>query len=172
MQPHLVIFLPVGGGLEKRKDWLTGLSCSIIFCLIIFSGCATKETVKSLSDEEVLRERVMAYWNYRVSRELDKAYAYEYPLGKTDLTKYVQVNSNPMMGYKSYEIKTIREKDEVADVELLIVPWVKVPGAKPLEHATTITDRWVKLEKVWYHVSRSPTEGFTQKKEKGGDVKD
>lgn len=114
----------------------------------------------------------MAFWNYRVTKELDKTYEYEYPLNKASLTKYIEQYSDPVFKYKSFEIKAIREKDDVADVELLIVPWIKVPGAIPFEHVTTITDRWVKFNEVWYHVSGSPTEGFTQKKEKGGDVRD
>ncbi len=145
----------------------------IFFFLIIFFGCATKEAVKSVSDEEVLKERVTAYWNYRIKGELEKAYDYEYPLAKRPLTTYIAQHESPLLKYKSFELKSImKNAGDVADVELTILPVVKVPGAKAFEHTLTITERWVKVDEVWYRMGASSKNGVTHEKEKGGDVQE
>jgi hypothetical protein len=48
--------------------------------LIILSGCAKKNAIKQISEEEALRTRIEEFWNYRKKLELDKCYYYEYPL--------------------------------------------------------------------------------------------
>lgn len=147
----------------------TSLYITILF-LIILSGCAKKEVIKTIPDEEVLRDRIVKYWDHKTKKELDKTYEYESPLNKMTLTNYIRKYSNPAIDYKSFELMSIdRQDDDIADVRLKIVPVVKVPGARALEHTTIITERWVKVEDIWYHTSRKVGNKPIQKKEEGGD---
>ena len=46
-------------------------------CITGFSGCSLKETRDNKSDEEILGDRIMAYWNHKINGEFDKSYPYE-----------------------------------------------------------------------------------------------
>lgn len=143
-----------------------------ILFLIILSGCAKKDVLKAVPDEAVLRDRVVKYWDHKIKGELDKTYEYESPLNKMTLTNYIKKYSNPAIGYKNFELMSIdRLDDDIADVQLKIVPVVKVPGARALEHITIITERWVRVEDIWYHTSQKVSNKPIQKDEEGGDVK-
>src|ERR1700690_3299340 len=77
----------------------------VFFSLIIFSGCSIKEAVKNVPDEDILRERVMAYWGYKINEEFDKAYEFEYPLyRKTEnAVNYIR-HFNPNFHWRKCEI--------------------------------------------------------------------
>jgi hypothetical protein len=153
MRSHLVIFLPVGGGLEKRKDRLIGLSFIIIFCLIIFSGCATKEAVRKESEER-LRQRVATYWTYKMKQEQDKMYPLESPFYRKTvrLTTYVKRSDNPLVDYKTFDILEIDMKDDNADVKMVVKERIIVPGSKPFEYDMALTEQWVRIDGEWYHI--------------------
>ena len=105
----------------SRKGFMikgnTPLYIAILF-LIILSGCAKKEVLKTIPDEEVLRNRIVQYWNHKTKEELDKTYEYESPLNKMTLTNYIRKYSNPAIDYKSFELISIdRLADDIADVQ-------------------------------------------------------
>jgi hypothetical protein len=132
----------------------------MIFLLTIFSGCVTKEAVKNVSDEEVLRERVIAYWNLRINKEFEKTYDYEY-LPSMPKARYMVRLSNPLIEYKAFEIKNIRfDTDDSADIEMSVRVVAKAPGARAFEHESIIKERWVKAKGIWHHVSPL-SKGFT-----------
>ena len=54
--------------------------CIAILCLIILWGCAKKETVRNIPDEDVLQERVTEYWAHVIKEDFIKSYEYEDPL--------------------------------------------------------------------------------------------
>jgi hypothetical protein len=137
-----------GGFINKHK-----IKFFFIFLLIFLFSCAKSE-IKLLSEEDVLRERIMNYWSHIIKEELDKAYDYEYPLGKMTLSKYIARKSNPMIKYKGFEIRSISINGDTADVEMEIVPVIKVPGERPFEHKTVILERWAKVDGIWYHVTK------------------
>lgn len=146
----------------------------ILFPLFFFHGCATKDAIKSISAEEILKQRVHAYWNHKINREFEKAYKYEYvyPLKSMTVTKYIELNANPMITFKSFEIKSISWRlEDVADVELSVIPVAKAPGAKPFEYPVIVTERWVRVDESWYRVGKGIMDNLTQEKKKGGDVK-
>jgi hypothetical protein len=126
----------------------------IIFFLIIFSGCAIKSATKNLSDEEVLRERVTAYWSYRIGAELDKCYEYEYPLIRKmqNLVSYIQSFDTATLKWKSFAIKKISMEEDTARVDLALKVRVKLPGITVSEPDAAVTDLWVRHEGQWYHV--------------------
>lgn len=142
-----------GGHRLKRLINKHKIKIFLIFLLIFLLSCAKSE-IKPISEEDILRERIMNYWNHIVKEELDKAYNYEYPLGKVSLSRYIAQRANPMVKYKGFEIKEITIKEDSADVQMEIMPVIKVPGERPFEHKTVILERWVKVEGIWYHVTK------------------
>jgi len=164
-----------GGGVRGQRGFGPGaikVFYIAILLLIIFPGCATKDAIKRESDVNILRERVIAYWNYKMEGDLVKSYEYESPLNKMTLTNYIKRYSDPAIRYKSFEVESINKvDDDVADVRLTIVPIVKVPGARAFEYTTTITERWVSVKDEWYHTSKKVGNKLIQKEEEGGDVK-
>jgi hypothetical protein len=126
----------------------------MIFLLTIFSGCVTKEAVKNVSDEEVLRERVIAYWNHKIREEFDKSYEYEYPLYRkqVSLVKYIKGFKTDVIRWKAVNVKDININDDEAIVGMYINIDVKVPGIRRIERDSLVKEKWVRVEGIWYHV--------------------
>jgi len=144
--------------LEESVKKVEHLSLTIIFFLIIFSGCATKEAVK-VSDEEVLKERVMAYWNLKMHEEFDKSYQYELPLYRKNVTmvSYIKGFNTRVVKWLGASIDNVKRQDDTAMIDLNVKVKVNVPGLKDPGHDSLIKEKWVKVEGIWYHVP----EGFT-----------
>lgn len=126
-----------------------------IFFLTILSGCVTKEARKDISDEEILKERVMTYWAYRIQKELDKTYIFEYPLYRKQVTlaKYIKRFDDPSIKFNRADVISIEKRENgVAEVQLKVNVKVKAPAAKPFIYDTILTDRWVRINGEWYHV--------------------
>lgn len=138
----------------NRKNLIT--IYIITFPLIIFFGCATKGTTTLQPKWETLKERVMAYWNYKMNKEFDKTYNFEDPFYRKTVTlvRYIQMNSNPLLEYRGFEIVDINETKDNAEIELRVVVRAKVPGAKPFEHDTFIKEQWIFHEGDWYHLNK------------------
>lgn len=132
---------------------------NIIFFLIIFSGCVTKEAIKDVSDEEVLRERVMAYWNHKIKQEFDKSYEYEEPFyrKKVNLVKYIKGFRTDLLRWQAAEIREMDVKGDEAIVKLGLKIDVKIPRIKRLESDSLVTEKWVRVEGIWYHVPERAT---------------
>jgi hypothetical protein len=132
-----------------------------LFFLIIFFGCSIKETVKTKSDEDILRDRIMTYWGYKVDQRFDKSYDFEYPVYKKEVSivDYIKGFHSTMKWTKA-EIMTVAKQDETAEVTLtvdtkvnMIMP--KIP--KPVEYdakGLQLKERWVKIDDIWYHVPK------------------
>jgi hypothetical protein len=138
---------------DKRISYARNI---VIFLLIILSGCATKEALKNVSDEDILRQRVMAYWNYRIQEELNKSYEMEDPLyrKKSTLVNYIKNIYTNVVKWKSFNISYINIEEEMADVGLEITANMNLPGIPSgKEIHAPIKDRWVKSDGVWYHLS-------------------
>jgi hypothetical protein len=106
--------------------------------LIILSGCAR---------------------NYRKKLELDKCYYYEYPLlrKKISLVQYIKSFNTELIQWKEFDIRDITIFDRnTAEVKLNIIVLVKMPMVKRFEDETEVTEKWIKVDGTWYHVS----EGF------------
>jgi len=141
----------------------------LIISLIIFSGCAKKESIKNQTDDEgVLRQRGMEYWNYKTSKEegLEKMYPYEdlYSRKKISLVKYIQMHANQSVVYSGYQIEDIAKIDaDSASVRMKVKIRIKVAGSKPpLEGEREMTDKWLRMDGEWYHVLRE-TNSLNQK---------
>jgi hypothetical protein len=127
----------------------------LLLSLIISIGCVKKEAIKISSDEEILRERVMAYWNYRVKQELDKSYEFEDPIYKKghSLVSYIKRFGVDPVRLKEVKISGLQMEDAAARIDLKMRVEVRAPGARaPLKTEADRSDRWGKIEGMWYHV--------------------
>lgn len=142
----------------KHISWIT-----IFFFLIIFSGCVTKEGIKKTEEgvleEAALRERVMAYWGYKIKQEFDKSYEYEDPFYRktVNLVKYIKGFRTDVLRWKAAEIREMDIKGDKAVIKMGLKIDVKVPGVKRLERDSLITEEWVRVEGIWYHVPERAT---------------
>ena len=149
--------------MQRQKHIYLEILLILIFFLIIFPGCAKKEAIKKVSDDDVLRQRVMVYWNAMINEEYEKMYEIEYPLFKKETTrsKYIRFMSNPSMKYDSYEIIDIKRVDaDVSEVNGKVNVTLKPFGAKPLTVDRVLSERWVRVEGEWYHVPGRLTPGY------------
>jgi hypothetical protein len=139
----------VNGVLVSRK----GLLSLVAGSLIILSGCATKDAVRSASDEDVLRERIAAYWDHRIKGELDKTYEFEDPFyrKKVGLVSYIK-SFGGMVKWKAVAVKDIEVSDNAAVVDLKITTDVRLPETKATDVTSAVKEKWVKVDGVWYHV--------------------
>jgi hypothetical protein len=139
----------VSMALEFRKV-LLGL---VVGLLMISSGCATKDLVKPPSDEDVVRERVAAYWDQRIKGNLDKTYEFEDPFyrKKVGLVSYIR-SFGGAVTWKAVTIRNIEMSDTSAVVDLQITTDVRLPDIKARDVESVATEKWVKVDGVWYHV--------------------
>jgi hypothetical protein len=125
-----------------------------IFLLIIFSGCATKVAVKRETDEELLRQRVMAYWNYKIEQKFDKSYEYEDPLFRkeVDMVNYIRSFHVGRFAWAGASIEQIHTEGDVATVDMKMTIKVMLSHSKNLESQSFVKEKWVKVDGNWYHI--------------------
>jgi len=147
--------------MNKKMKTLRYKNIVIFFCLIIFAGCSIKDTTKNVSDEEILRDRIMTYWGYRIEERFDKAYEFEYPLLRKTVSVVDYIRSfHPTMKWTNAEIQTITKQDDAAEVTVKVDTKVKMSVSKvpkPVEFENkglVLNERWIKIDDVWYHVPK------------------
>lgn len=140
----------------KRIKTTCDTLCTVIFCLIILAGCATKNTIKEVSEEDILRARVTEFWEFRVNLELDKCYSYEYPLlrKKIKLVNYIRSFDAGFAKWKGFSIREISIDGEKAVVKLGVRSLITMPGTTPFEQDSDVTEQWIKTDGTWYHVPK------------------
>ena len=136
--------------LKKKAN--TPLYIAII-CLIILWGCATKEVITNIPDEEVLRNRVVKYWDHKVKEEFDKSYNYEDPLLRKNISmiKYIQNINTNFVKWIGADIENLSLENDVAYVDLKLKIRVM---ADPLHYADKdvyVKEKWIRVDEVWYH---------------------
>lgn len=140
--------------MHKRTSVFLRVFFGIIFLLIIFYGCAKKDAIKSVSDEEVLEERVMAYWNHKVKEEFDKSYEYESPLYKktVNMVKYIKSFNTKRGGWIGAGIKSLKIEGDSGIVDMKVRVRISITSSNKIEHDVLLQEKWVKADGVWYHV--------------------
>jgi hypothetical protein len=134
------------------------LVCVAFFSLIIFSGCSIKDTVKKGSDEKVLRDRIMAFWNHKINKEFDKSYEYEDPLFRKKISMMNYISSFHAESAKAKwleaSIESIKLEDDIAkvDMKLKLRLFATASQAKAVEHEVPIREKWVRVDGNWFHV--------------------
>ncbi len=113
-----------------------------------------------MSDEEVLRDRVMAYWDQRVKEDFYKSYDFEDPIykKKMSLVQYVKRLAVDPVRLKDVTIAGIQMEDGAAWVDLKTRIQVRAPGTPgPFTVDMERKDRWGRIEGIWYHVIDEPS---------------
>ena len=136
-----------------KKQWFFNLAFLVIplvfFCLAACSSQGER-------DQKALKDRIQQYWNYRIEKNLDKAYDYEYPLFRKtmDLSRYIRAGSNPAIQYTNAEIISIEPSpdEDISIVKMVFSIKLKAPGIKSMDTKIHKSEKWVKLDKGWFHV--------------------
>jgi hypothetical protein len=125
-----------------------------IFSLIIFQGCVTKEAVKNVPDEVILRERVKTYWEYKINQEFDKSYEFEAPIyrKKVNLVNYIRGFNINLVRWNGAMIDNIKVESDSAMIDMNLRVKVNLPGIKTNEYNSLIKEKWVKVDGMWYHI--------------------
>ncbi|MDA8105524.1 MAG: hypothetical protein M0Z71_09085 [Nitrospiraceae bacterium] len=128
--------------------------CIVFFSLIIFSGCSIKETTKNAADTGDLRERVNAYWQYKVKEDFMKSYEYEVPYYRKNVSmvNYIKGINTDVGKYISATPGEIKPQGDSALVEVKLRVRVTLPQMRSEEYNVIITEKWVKSDGMWYHV--------------------
>jgi hypothetical protein len=126
----------------------------VIFLLLISTGCA-KNAIKNVSDEEVLRERVMEYWNHKVNEEFDKSYEYEDPLFRKTYTmvNYIRSFGAGRAKWVGARIQGITMEGDTAKVSLMIKLKLVVSSSGSVSPESMFEEKWTKVDGIWYHVN-------------------
>lgn len=126
----------------------------VIFFLTILAGCVTKEARKDRTDEDILRERIKAYWDYKVKQDFDKAYGYEDPLfrKKINLVNYIKGFNTEKAGWTGASIEGLTIEGDSAIVDMKVRIKIIVSSSGNLEQDVSLREKWVKVEGLWYHV--------------------
>jgi len=137
-------------GVKERLVTYLGM----IFLLTIFSGCVTKEAVKNVSDEEVLRERVIAYWNHKIRQEFDKTYEFEDPLfrKKINIVNYIKGFNTARAGWTGASVEGLKIEEDSAIVDMKVRVKITVSSSGNIEQDVQLQEKWVKVDGLWYHV--------------------
>jgi len=128
----------------------------VIFSLLISTGCA-KNAIKNVSDEEVLRERVMTYWNYKVNEEFDKSYEFEDPFFRKTHTMVNYIRGYSGSGrakWAGVRIQGISIQDDAAKVSLMIKLGIIIGSSPKVSPESMVEDKWIKLDGIWYHITK------------------
>jgi len=148
-----------------RKPAVSGVAAKVVIAilgLIILMGCAKKDAIKQMSEEDSLRERVEAYWAHNIKETFDKSYEYEYPLYRKNVSmvEYLR-NINNSVQWTKVEISRIAIENGTADVTIIMDTKIKAlpivtksKGGADLRGLQK-TEKWIKVEGSWYHVPKS-----------------
>jgi hypothetical protein len=141
--------------MNKRFVFLT------ILALIIFCSCGTKESVKKNNDEDVLRERVIAYWNHKIKGEFDESYNYEEPFYRKKISRirYIQSYGAARGEWLNAAIRDLKIEDESAKVAVNLRVKLIAAYLKGSDINAVLNEKWVKVDGIWYHVPEKSQAG-------------
>lgn len=128
-----------------------------LFPLIIFAGCAKKVAVNSVADDQILEQRITAYWNHKIKGEFDKSYEYEDPFFRKsmNMVTYIKTTGRAVK-WKQMAIEKTSVDGETAQADLVLTIQAMVPDPKILGTDLRVkeSDRWVKVDGTWYHAEK------------------
>ena len=144
-------------GASSRRD-----RREILFALFALS---TVLVVASACSEKVatLEERAQAYWEARVKGKVEQAFTFEKP-GSIEHLAYLKKLSISHVTFTSSAIRSIKEKDDEAEVELQVQ--YLLPGLSR-SVSSSMLDKWVKIEGQWYHLLPLAGDDGTSSEERG-----
>ena len=132
----------------------------IIIAVILSVASLTMLGCQRQDQREILKARALEYWNLINSEDTIKAYEFEYPVYRKEISvnQYVK-RFSPFKHYKEINVSGIKFQpgEETADVRMQVLLEIKPPmGGGPLIKKVEFTDRWIKIDdNFWYHVPKS-----------------
>lgn len=96
----------------------------------------------------------MAFWDHKIKEEFDKSYEYELPLYRktTRMAKYIGTFNTDVVKWYSAKVDGIHMEGATALVDLTVRTKVMLPRIKTSEADSLLSEKWVKVDDVWYHV--------------------
>ena len=103
-----------------------------------------------------LERRVREFWDAKIDGDLAKAYSLEAAsqTGEVDLTGYVRKRSAAVK-YLDYDIKSVDERDEKANVEIAFTYEFRYPRGGDLRSTSHLRETWMKLNGTWYRETKT-----------------
>ncbi len=126
---------------------------------ILFALCSAAVLACSCHGKAApLNERIQAYWDARVKRQVERAFEFETP-GVMEKQDYLTNMMATNIAFTKYSIRSIREKADEAEVDLQVE--YLLPGlSRPV--SSSMLDKWVRVEGRWYHLlMRAGEDGAT-----------
>ena len=135
------------------------LKGACLLILFLCTACAQVQTkpAASLSSEESLWERANAYWQAKITVQLDKTYPLENPEFKKqlNLAQYAR-NYGAEVIYKKASIESVKIEGKFAIVSVAI-NYIYFGAFAPRGGARTIVeDYWGLVDGQWYHFFNRP----------------
>jgi hypothetical protein len=137
-----------------RRELLSVLF-ALSMVLVVASACSEKGAL--------LEERAQAYWEARVKGKVEQAFTFEKP-GSIEQPIYLKKLSTSPVIFTASEIRSVREKDDEAEVELQVQ--YLLPGLSR-SVSSSMLDKWVKIKGQWYHLLPLAGDDGTSSEERG-----
>ena len=124
----------------------------LIGSLVALTHCATGPEVTRRDEQEAFRERVQAYWQYRVDAKIEQAYQFELPAYKEKTSILQYGNSYKIMKYLEANVSEIQVEGEKGKARVGVT-YVFLFNRLMNKHLTkTEEENWVKIKGVWYRI--------------------
>jgi hypothetical protein len=127
-----------------------GLLCG----LILLGGCAGGATRGSVSPEDELRDRVTAYWGYKIRGEFDKSYEFEDPLYRKNVSMVTYIRSFPAGAstWVGARVEALKVEGDTASVDMKVKLRVRAGLPEDILPEVALKEKWLKSNGAWYHV--------------------
>jgi hypothetical protein len=138
---------------DRKRGWLVLVGLGVVVASV---GAAYLYHAKYAARPDDLESRVRRFWDAKVEGDLAAAYALEQAsqTGAVDLGSYLRKRS-PAMRYVGYEITSIQQNGETADVEVEFSYQIRYPHAGDVNSATRGRERWVMLNGSWFRETKA-----------------
>jgi hypothetical protein len=146
----------------NRRRW--AMTFAAPWALAILAGCATTGGAPAVSaedDKAAVLQRAKAYWE--LVRVNDKVGAWSYEAASKD--RSMTIEGYIKRGGITYEAVEVRNVRSVDDDEAVVDVWMRygVPLLRIKSQETVAQDRWRRVDGVWHHVLRRPTDDAASK---------
>ena len=124
--------------------------------LVLFAGCAAKPAVVKEDENQILKKRVLEYWNLMINvspRIAENIYQFEAPSLREKVPFAEYINRFKTVKYFEAEVGAVEIDGEKAKVTVTTTSITALPRPTKKLKSTDI-DRWVKIGDTWYHFPR------------------
>lgn len=135
-----------------------GLLVVSIACLLL-AGCSAKLTKSAAATPE---QRAQERWDALLARDFQKAFTYLSPGMRSASTPdayAAQMGVRPVKWKGARVLESDCTDDAAAEacrvtVQIDFTVPASIPGIKELSSTSSLSERWIRVDGVWYYVSR------------------